>query len=131
MIFLDTSGLFCLVNRNEPHHQKAVDIYNSSRDRLTHDLVLAEFVSLANARRMSRQDALEFVFSVVTSPDIETVWTDRERFFEALNLLLARRDKTYSHCDATSFVIMRERGFTDALTTDHHFEQESFRRLLD
>jgi predicted nucleic acid-binding protein len=27
-------------------------------------------------------------------------------------------------------VLMKERGLTDALTTDRHFEQEGFHRLL-
>ncbi len=39
-------------------------------------------------------------------------------------------DKTYSLCDAVSFVLMRLEGITEALTTDHHFEQEGFVRLL-
>ncbi|MEH2285259.1 MAG: hypothetical protein V7K90_28760 [Nostoc sp.] len=43
---------------------------------------------------------------------------------------MARQDKSYSLCDAVSFVLMRQRGVTEALTTDHHFEQEGFRRLL-
>jgi predicted nucleic acid-binding protein len=47
-----------------------------------------------------------------------------------MDLLLARQDKTYSLCDAVSFVLMRQRHLTEALTTDHHFEQESFQRLL-
>lgn len=33
-------------------------------------------------------------------------------------------------CDAVSFLIMRERQFREALTTDRHFEQEGFIRLL-
>jgi predicted nucleic acid-binding protein len=49
---------------------------------------------------------------------------------EALRLLSARLDKTYSLCDAVSFVLMRRDGLNDALTTDRHFEQEGFRRLL-
>lgn len=48
----------------------------------------------------------------------------------AISLLESRLDKQYSLCDAVSFVLMREWGLTDALTTDHHFEQEGFRRLL-
>lgn len=47
-----------------------------------------------------------------------------------MNLLQVRLDKTYSLCDAISFVLMREHGIQEALTTDHHFEQEGFRRLL-
>ncbi len=44
--------------------------------------------------------------------------------------LLERQDKTYSLCDAVSFVLMRQRNISEALTTDHHFEQEGFRQLL-
>jgi predicted nucleic acid-binding protein len=48
----------------------------------------------------------------------------------AMDLLLARQDKTYSLCDAVSFVLVRQRYLTEALTTDHHFEQEGFQQLL-
>jgi predicted nucleic acid-binding protein len=36
-------------------------------------------------------------------------------------------DKAWSLTDCISFVIMRERGITEALTSDHHFEQAGFR----
>ena len=48
----------------------------------------------------------------------------------ALALLRARLDKTYSLCDAVSFVVMRQYGINEGLTTDRHFEQEGFVRLL-
>lgn len=41
-----------------------------------------------------------------------------------------RIDKNYSLCDAVSFVIMNDREISEALTTDKHFEQENFVRLL-
>jgi uncharacterized protein len=49
---------------------------------------------------------------------------------QALQLLENRQDKTYSLCDAVSFVIMREWNLLEALTTDKHFKQEGFVRLL-
>ncbi len=45
-------------------------------------------------------------------------------------LLKSRPDKEWSLVDAASFVVMRERGIHEALTTDHHFEQAGFARLL-
>jgi predicted nucleic acid-binding protein len=48
----------------------------------------------------------------------------------AMALLQAQLDKTYSLCDAVSFILKRQRGLIEALTTDHHFEQAGFRPLL-
>jgi predicted nucleic acid-binding protein len=81
-------------------------------------------------RNLPRIDALTFVTDLLEHPDIETIWVDEELHQEAVNLLLNRMDKTYSLCDAVSFVLMRHQGITDALTTDRHFEQEGFVRLL-
>jgi predicted nucleic acid-binding protein len=47
-----------------------------------------------------------------------------------MTLLLAQSDKQYSLAEAVSFVLMRERNDFDALTTDHHFDEAGFRRLL-
>jgi uncharacterized protein len=43
---------------------------------------------------------------------------------------MERLDKNYFLCDAVSFVLMRQRGLNESLTTDYHFEQEGFQRLL-
>ncbi len=39
------------------------------------------------------------------------------------------QDKGWSLVDAASFVVMRRHGMTEALTTDHHFDQGGFTRL--
>jgi predicted nucleic acid-binding protein len=58
------------------------------------------------------------------------VWVDEARHRAAMDLLQARLDKSWSLCDAVSFVLMREHGEVEALTNDHHFEQAGFVRLL-
>jgi hypothetical protein len=47
-----------------------------------------------------------------------------------LTLFSRRPDKEWSLTDCTSFVVMQQERLTDALTTDHHFEQAGFRALL-
>jgi predicted nucleic acid-binding protein len=129
-MLLDTSGLFCLHHRAERLHTAARLHYQSARNRTTHSYVLAEFIALAHARRIPRFEALTFLVDLVDNPDIETVWVDEPLHRKGMSLLQARQDKSYSLCDAVSFVLMRERSLHDALTTDRHFEQEGFRRLL-
>jgi predicted nucleic acid-binding protein len=129
-MLLDTGGLFCYHHQDEPGHPEAVALLDASGVNLTHSYVLAEFVALANTRRIPRAAALSFLDDLLEHPDIETVWVDEALHREATALLQERADKTYSLCDAVSFVLMRERGLLDALATDHHFEQEGFHRLL-
>jgi len=129
-MLLNTSGLLCLHFSTEPLHTQACVAYQRAAIRLTHNYVIAEYVALANARRFSHASVLTFVVDLLSNPDIETVWVDQPIHQAAVELLLLRQDKTYSLCDAVSFILMRDRGISEALTTDQHFEQEGFVRLL-
>ena len=129
-MLLDTSGFLCYLHRNEPQHQQAVQLLNSAKGSLTHSYVLAELIALALIRRFPRPVVLAFMMDLLDNPDIETVWVGEQLHREGMKLLIDRQDKTYSLCDAVSFVLMRQRGKTEALTTDRHFEQEGFIRLL-
>jgi predicted nucleic acid-binding protein len=93
--------------------------------------VLAEFVPLCQARALNRADTLAFVVDLLDNPHVDVLWVDETLHRAALALLHERLDKTYSLCDAVSFVLMRHRGITEALATDHHFVQEGFVRLLN
>jgi predicted nucleic acid-binding protein len=130
VLLLDTSGLLCYIHTSEPQHTIAVKAFDAAHTYLTHSYVLSEFVALAQVRNLPRIESLTFVSDLLEHPDIEVVWVDQELHQEAVNLLMDRMDKTYSLCDAVSFVLMRARGCTEALTTDRHFEQEGFVRLL-
>ncbi|MCC5653540.1 PIN domain-containing protein [Nostoc sp. XA013] len=129
-MLLDTSGLLCLHYQTEPLHTEASAAYKRATIRLTHSYIIAEYVALGTARRFPRSSVLAFVVDLLDNPDIETVWVDESLHRTAVDLLIEREDKTYSLCDALSFVLMRQRGITEALSTDRHFEQEGFIRLL-
>ncbi len=65
------------------------------------------------------------VHALITTPEE----VDRELRGE-LDKLQPQIGKSYSLCDAISFLLMRERAVREALTTDRYFEQAGFRRLL-
>lgn len=90
----------------------------------------AEFIPLCQSRGLNRSEALDFSLNILINPLIEIVWVDAALHRASYSLLQKRYDKSYSLCDAVSFLLMRERGLAEALTTDHHFEQEGFVRLL-
>ena len=117
-------------HKDEPQHSAAFTFFRAAPARLTHSYVLAEFVPLCQVRGLPRAAALSFVVDLMGNPLIEMIWVDELLHRAALAFLQARLDKTYSLCDAVSFLLMRQRSIRDALTTDHHFEQEGFRKLL-
>lgn len=129
-MLLDTSGLMCLFDRRDFRHADAQTLYNSAPERLTHSYVFAEFVALAHARGAPRAAALDYAFDLLGDPEVEVMWVDERLHRQALELLRARLDKSWSLCDAVSIILMQRTGVGDALTTDHHFEQAGFRRLL-
>lgn len=129
-MLLDTSGLLCYFHANEPGHADARALFQAASAKLTHSYVLSEFVTLAYARGLPRRPALAFATVLLTHPAVEVVWVDENLHQTAVALLDARPDKAYSLCDAVSFVLLRERGLLTALTTDHHFTQEGFQKLL-
>ena len=129
-MLMDTSVWLCLNDRSDHRHAEAARFYHIARMHLTTSYILAEYVALTHSRGLPRQKALEFSEVVLTDPDVQVAWVDADLHRQAVELLLNRKDKTYSLCDAVSFVLMRERQISEALTTDRHFEQEGFVRLL-
>ncbi|MBP9664888.1 MAG: type II toxin-antitoxin system VapC family toxin [Pyrinomonadaceae bacterium] len=130
-MLVDTSGWFCIFDDDDHRHDSATDLYRSHPFRLTHNYIIAELVPLIIARRKGLSKALDAVASVLEDVNVEIVWVDQTLTRRAIELLNERRDKTWSICDAVSFILMSEFGLNDALTTDHHFKQAGFNQLLE
>ncbi len=129
-MLIDTSRFLCCFEGDESRHELAVQCYHAATVRLTHNYVLAEFVALAQARRLPREDSLAFADEILIDPEIEVVWMDSTMHGEAMRFIRSRLDKTFSLCDAVSILLMKQRGISEALTTDYHFDQAGMRRLL-
>jgi predicted nucleic acid-binding protein len=121
----------CLFDQRDMRHAAATRHYDSAVQRLTHNYILAEFVALAIARRAPFKSALQFIEAIYHGDDVEIAWIDMGQHDRAMKLLKERPDKRWTLCDAVSFSLMAGRKITEALTTDHNFEQAGFARLLN
>jgi predicted nucleic acid-binding protein len=135
-IFVDTSGWAAVQDRTAPAHAEASALYELASGLgdsiVTTNYVLTELVALLTARfKVPRPALISLVADLRRSAVVEVVYVDRVLDDAAWELLATRPDKSWSLVDCASFVVMAQRGITEALTTDHHFEQAGFRRLLE
>jgi len=129
-MFLDTSGLLCFHHRAERQDAEAERLLQSAAVRLTDNYVLSEYIALAHAPRLPGQAVLSFVADLQDDPVVHVIWVIETLHRAAVTHLQQRLDKEWSLCDAVTFLLMAQHGIRDALTTDHHFEQAGFVRLL-
>ncbi len=134
-LFADTSGWGNLVDASQPYHSLATAIYRAARQEgrkvITTNYVVAERVALMiSPLRIPRPTVIAFLESLRASPYVEVVHVDRLTDEQVWELFKSRPDKEWSWVDCASFVVMKQRGILEALTTDHHFEQAGFVRLL-
>ena len=99
---------------------------------VTTNYVLSELVALfTSPLRVSRSKILDYIQTIRSMIWGEVVHIDLSLDEAAWQLFGNRLDKKWSLVDCAGFVVMQQRGLTDALTTDRHFEQAGFIRLLN
>ena len=64
------------------------------------------------------------------NPDVEIVPQTDTQFRTAVERYASRSDQRWSLTDCASFLLMEERGITEALAYDRDFEQAGFIALL-
>lgn len=132
-VFVDTAAWLALVNKSDVAHQKARTV----RDALLKvhiQFVVTNYVmvEIANAlcKVPQRETAVKLINSIEMTKNIQIVEIDKEIYKEAWQVYSTYLDKDWSLTDCMSFVVMREKGITEAFTTDKHFEQAGFNILL-
>jgi uncharacterized protein len=133
LVYVDAAGWIALVNRRDALHTQAVRIYKQRLQEqckfITASVVLLEvgnWLSPAPLRGL----AIDLLRRIEQSSLIEMVHVTPELYAKGWELYSNRLDKDWGMIDCISFVIMQERNLTEALTSDHHFEQAGFKVLL-
>lgn len=129
-MFADTAFYVALVNPRDELHAAAVE----RASNLQGDVITTEYVLVELGNRLARSGDKEVFVELITrlegDPRVIVVPADPSLFRRGFDLLAGRLDKDWSLTDCISFVVMQERGLTDALTGDRHFEQAGFTVLL-
>lgn len=130
-IFLDTACVQALLNRDDQYYARALPFAPLLRTATEVWITEAVLIEIGDAlSAMNRSGAAEFIQHCYQTPNIMVVSVDTVLLGRALRLYEARNDKQWGLTDCLSFLVMWDHGITEALTTDHHFQQAGFHALL-
>ena len=131
--FVDTGFAIALSVRRDRFHVRAAwlasEIERTKTLLVTTHAVILE-IGAALSKLDTRADGAALMRSLLADPTVRVVPHDALLMNKALSLFEQRPDKEWSLCDCTSFGVMQDLGITDALSTDHHFDQAGFTALL-
>jgi predicted nucleic acid-binding protein len=129
-VFADTSYYVALLGSRDAWHARAVEFSANLLSRIfVTEYILVETASMF-CRGSDRALYLTLVRDLETDPLTRIIPASQALFRQGLDLFAARPDKDWSLVDCISFVVMKQHRLIDVLTTDDHFKQAGFNRLL-
>ncbi len=132
-LFADAGYWVALLYPRDQHHVRATVVAAELGEAkvVTTQMVLTEtFNALSRTGQQGRQYVAEMLSELENDPDIEVVPQTDAQFHAAVERYAERLDQDWSLTDCASFLLMEERGITDALAYDRDFEQAGFVALL-
>lgn len=132
-LFADAGYWIALMHPGDQFHQRASALAKefSLRRIVTTQMALAEALnSMANSGAHHRKFATDMVKRLRELPDVEIVPQTETRFWAAVERYDSRHDQSWGFVDCANFLVMEERGITEALAHDHDFEQAGFVALM-
>lgn len=133
IVLVDTAAWIALVNTRDELHDRAKQIMAELRDGNV-ALVTTEFVliEVANAFCASawRGRAIKLIEGLRSLPNLRIIEADSSLLSDGWQLYCERLDKEWSLTDCVSIAVMEKEEIKEAFTSDHHFEQAGFSKLL-
>jgi predicted nucleic acid-binding protein len=130
-VIADTSGLYALVNRKDPHHLKAANFLKAQAavgSLLVSNHVFDETMTLVKAR-LGMQVALQLGIRLRNSRFVEMVVFSGAEEQEVWRTFGHYTDKEWSYTDCACMVLARQRNIQQAFSFDHHFTQMGLVRV--
>ena len=128
--FLDTGYWLALIDQDDHYHVRATRLARELPGPfVTTEAIIVE-VGNALATQRWRTRAITFFERVRAASGIDVVPVTSALLTRAIDFYAMRRDKEWWLTDCISFVVMQDRGITEALAADQHFIQAGFRALL-
>jgi len=123
-VLLDASVWIALRDAREPWHSRARELVRGllgERARLAFtSLILGETLAYFSRSPRLRGQIMD---DALRNPALDWEPVSHADELAALDLLRQQTDKSYSFCDAVSFVVMRRLGISRAASFDIHFRQ--------
>ena len=132
-VFIDTAYAIALASGKDIFHERAIQLAEEARRsgvRLVTTRGVVLEIGNALSRQRYRQAAIKLLTALETDSTVEIIPLSQPLYERAWHLYCERPDKEWGLTDCYSFVAMREFDIKQALTTDKHFEQAGFERLL-
>jgi uncharacterized protein len=132
-VFLDTSFAIALSVESDRHFDYAVTLseqLETENTRLITTTAILLEIGNALSKKHYRQAAKALLSSLEQDDTVEIVPMTDELYQKAFQLFCNRPDKDWGLIDCVSFIVMREKRLSEALTADEHFEQAGFIALL-
>jgi predicted nucleic acid-binding protein len=130
LVFAESSYYVALLLKADQSHARAVEITRQLQAPIiTTAWVLTEVANALSAPRL-RVEFLRLFDDLQADPDVRIVGPEPETFALGVDLYRNRPDKKWSLTDCISLVVIQRERITEALTSDHDFEQAGFRALL-
>jgi predicted nucleic acid-binding protein len=132
-VFADAGYWIALLNPRDALHEKAIRVSASLGHIriITSEVVLTEVLNaFASKGDLLRMAACVLVEKIRSNPNAEIVPMTSAAFRQAVERYRSRVDKTWGLTDCTSFLIMEQKGVTNALSADRDFRQAGFKALL-
>ena len=131
-VFLDTAYAIALSSQQDSLHSVVLQIADALEAEGT-SLVTTRAIPLEIGNALSKQRfraAVALLRALESDQSVEIVPFSTELYHRAFALFQQRPDKEWGLIDCVSFVVMRERGITQALTSDDHYRQAGFQALM-